>query len=151
MVLLRVLMLLAVIGSSGFPAAATADGVDRTELQTVSGTISALTRQDHKLAVETSRGVVILAVDRNTTVFLEGRLGTLFDLAVGMPVRTSFGSDLLAIWVEVVDRSIERAGGADSPPQVTMPESPKMDGGGAPQAGPSAPSSQQAGLSPKDR
>jgi hypothetical protein len=60
---------------------------------------------------------VTLEVDRNTTVFLENRLGSVHDLVVGTPVRASFGGDRRAVWVEVRSRATASGVGREGPPQ----------------------------------
>ncbi len=89
-----------------------ADGGDhRVDVRTVSGKVTSVAWLEHKLTIEAADGSVTLEVDRNTSVFLDDRLGSLRDLEVGSPVRASFGSDERAVWVEVRSSGVPSAAG----------------------------------------
>jgi hypothetical protein len=96
------------------------------DLRTVSGKITTLAWAQHRFTVEASDGPVTLSVDRNTTVYLDTKLGSIRDLIVGTPVRTSYGKDLIATWVEVRTRGgiptpARDALGGGTPPALAMP------------------------------
>jgi hypothetical protein len=74
-------------------------------VHTITGTIAAVRQPDRTVIVETPKGPVTLTVDRNTTVFLAGRVGTVGDLAVGSPVRAWYGPRELAYWIELGART----------------------------------------------
>lgn len=101
-------------------------GEHRVAVRTVSGRISAVAWSKHRFTIAVANGPVTLAVDRNTAVFLDDRLGSLGDLVVGMPVRASFGGDERAVWVEVLSPDISSADGG------------RQDGGGPPPTPPDA-------------
>src|ERR1700694_2017117 len=87
---------------SGRPAPAEEPGGGRRPvLRIIAGTLTKLARAEGRLTVESGDDVVTLSFDRNTSVFLEQRLGSLGDLAVGEPVRASYGEDARAYWVEI--------------------------------------------------
>jgi hypothetical protein len=78
------------------------DPLRRPDLRTVSGEISALQWQERRFTVDGADGPVTLRVDRNTLVFLDERIGSVRDLAVGTLVRANIGgNDNLASWIEV--------------------------------------------------
>lgn len=107
---------------SGRPAPAEEpDGGRRPVLRIIAGTLTKLARAEGRLTVESGDDVVTLSFDRNTSVFLEQRLGSLGDLAVGVPVRASYGEDARAYWVEI------RASQAMLPP-VAPAEQPGAGG-----------------------
>ncbi len=96
------------------------------DLRTISGKIATLAWDQHRFTVEASDGPVTLSVDRNTTVYLDTRLGSIRDLTVGTPVRTAYGKDLVATWVEVRARAglpppTSDALGSRTPPALAMP------------------------------
>jgi len=106
-------LLLAALGADSGRDGDGDGGKARTDVRTVSGTISALAWSEAKLTVDAPDGHVTLKIDRNTAVFLENRLGSTGDLVVGAPVRASFGGDKRAVWVEVRSRSAAPATGRD--------------------------------------
>jgi len=124
---------------TGRPATAEEpDGGRRPVVRTVAGTLTKLARAEGRLTVETDDDVVTLSFDRNTSVFLEHRFGSLGDLAVGKPVRVSYGEDARANWVEVrpSDAVLAPAApaerqGVDGAPVLAPPErvEPAADGG----------------------
>jgi hypothetical protein len=137
-------------------------GAPSADIRTVSGKVSALEWKDGKVTVQASDGPVTVAVDRNTTVYLENRLGSLRDVAVGLPVRVSFGPEHRAFWLEVRPRGVMTSpggGGAPDagagpatdagPPEIPAP--PTRDGGagepdaGAPPGPPSPPATPSGG------
>ena len=90
------------LGITGRPAIAEEpDGGRRPVVRTVAGTLTKLARAEGRLTVETGDDVVTLSFDRNTSVFLEHRFGSVGDLAVGKPIRVSYGEDARANWVEI--------------------------------------------------
>lgn len=70
-------------------------------LEEVSGTVREIDRKVNRLAVETPKGPVSLALDRNTMVYTAAGLGTVLDLAVGQQIRAGRNADFLAYWVQV--------------------------------------------------
>ena len=86
-------------------------GATRADLRTVTGRIATVDAPGRKVTIETADGTVVLEFDRNTNVYLDGRLGTVRDLAAGAPVRASFGAERLAYWIEVQPRGDEVPGG----------------------------------------
>ncbi|HET9598252.1 MAG TPA: hypothetical protein VFP65_21875 [Anaeromyxobacteraceae bacterium] len=112
------------------------------DLSTVSGKVTATAWDRHEFTVEAADGPVTLAVDRNTTIFLDTQLGSTRDVATGTPVRTAFGKDRVAIWIEVRSRGVipTRRDAPDAgtpPPALAMPP-------GAPPTSPGAASTVQA-------
>jgi hypothetical protein len=98
------------------PAAAEEDGGSRSaDVQTVAGTIAAVAWSDGRFTVTAADGPVTLRVDRNTTVYLESRLGTIRDLVVGLPVRASYGPGQRAAWVEVRAKGVMPTPRGDAP------------------------------------
>ena len=122
---------------TGRPATAEEpDGGRRPLVRTVSGTLTKLARAEGRLTVETGDDVVTLSFDRNTNVFLEHRFGSLGDLAVGKPVRVSFGEDARASWVEIrpsdavlTPTAPAERQTADGPPTVLAPPERAADAG----------------------
>jgi hypothetical protein len=139
-------ILLAALAAAGGADGSDADGGSRSDARTISGTISAIIWPEARLTVEATSGPVTLTFDRNTAVFLENRLGSAADLAVGTPVRASFGGDKRAVWLEVraatastarLDGGPADAGGpgpatGQGPPVLPPPAADS----GAPDAGP---------------
>jgi hypothetical protein len=107
----------------------------------VAGKITALDVAARELTLAASDGPLRVAFDRNTMVFLESRLGSLRDLAVGAPARVNVsGDENLAAWIELRPRGIAptpgRSGGymragalavasAGAPPSRARPRSPR--------------------------
>src|SRR5919206_1512474 len=75
-------------------------GSARSDLHTIAGTVSAVAWDKGQLTIQGADGAVTLGVDRNTTVYLESRLGSMRDVTVGMPVRASYGPKQRAFWIE---------------------------------------------------
>jgi hypothetical protein len=126
---------------SGRPAPAEEpDAGRRPVLRIIAGTLTKLARAEGRLTVESGDDVVTLSFDRNTSVFLEQRLGSLGDLAVGEPVRASYGEDARAYWVEI------RASQAMLPP-VAPAEQP---GAGGPPAVLAPPEGSRGAVGPTD-
>ncbi|HYS79198.1 MAG TPA: hypothetical protein VEM76_00715 [Anaeromyxobacteraceae bacterium] len=128
------------LGFTGRPAMAEEpDAGRRLVVRTVIGTLTKLARAEGRLTVETGDDVVSLSFDRNTNVFLEHRFGSLGDLAVGKPVRVSYGEDARANWVEIRPSDAvlapvapaERHSVEGPPPVLAPPErvEPAADGG----------------------
>jgi hypothetical protein len=118
----------------------TADGgAHRTDVRTVSGKINALSWPDRKIAIDAADGPLTLTFDRNTSVFLENRMGTVRDLSVGTPVRASYNAQGQAFWVEVRPRGVTPTPARRADGGVEPPDGGVVDGGlvGArPDAGP---------------
>jgi hypothetical protein len=136
-------------------------GVAHGDIRTAEGKVSALGWDDHRITLAASDGPLTLTFDRNTTVFLESRLGSLRDVAVGVPVRVSFGPEKRAFWLEVRPRGVVPPPGGDAadggtpdapdagvgPPKILAP--PVLDGGaGAPDAGAPSEPAQPPAASP---
>lgn len=87
----------------------------------VSGSLERVDWDAKRITLATLSGSQSLSFDRNTSVYLEDREGTLLDLAAGQRVRASLTPDGRAYWVEVVRSpgkgAAERGdgGGADRP------------------------------------
>jgi hypothetical protein len=96
-------------------------------LEEVSGTVREVDRKVHRLDVDTPKGLVSLALDRNTMVYTAAGLGTMLDLAPGLQIRAGRNADFLAYWVQVL-----------GPAKVSPPATPGQgtEPGGA--AGPAA-------------
>lgn len=113
------------------------DGGRRPVVRTVVGKLTKLARADGRLTVESGDDVVTLSFDRNTSVFLEHRLGSLGDLAVGKPVRASYGEDARAHWVEIrpSDAVLPPTAPAEQPgplgPPAVLPPPERAGGAGA--------------------
>src|SRR3972149_4508218 len=86
-------------------------GATRADLRTVTGRIATVDAPGRKVTIETADGTVVLQFDRNTNVYLDGRLGTVRDLAAGAPGRASFGAERRAYWVEIGPMPAEAPGG----------------------------------------
>ena len=82
-------------------AARADDGADVHAFRSVSGTVRAVSAEDRKVTIDGPEGAVTLDFDRNTSVWLETRLGTVRDLVVGAQVRAQYGRDRRAAWIEV--------------------------------------------------
>lgn len=64
-----------------------------------------------RVVIHTRQGPVHLHTDEDTTVFTEGRVGTLADLRDGEPVRASVQAEEgrnVALWIEVPSRKPEK-------------------------------------------
>jgi hypothetical protein len=148
--------LVALAGAGGRADDEPDGGAPSADIRTVSGKVSALEWKDGKITVQASDGPVSVVVDRNTTVYLENRLGSLRDVAVGLPVRVSFGPEHRAFWLEVRPRGVMTSPGAGGEPDAgpapaadggppDLPAPPTRDGGageadaGAPPGPPSPP------------
>jgi hypothetical protein len=101
------------------PASGGADARDRTtvgttppapprlDVRTVAGKISAIDLPGRTLTLAAADGPLEVSLDRNTMIFLESRLGSLRDLAVGVPARANVsGERNLASFVELKPRGI---------------------------------------------
>jgi len=67
----------------------------------VSGSLERVDWETRRITLATPSGAESLPFDRNTSVYLEDREGTLLDLKPGQRVRASLASDGRAYWVEV--------------------------------------------------
>ncbi len=68
----------------------------------VSGSLERIDWEARRIRLATASGAESLPFDRNTSVYLEDREGTLLDLKPGQRVRASLASDGRAYWVEVM-------------------------------------------------
>jgi hypothetical protein len=89
----------------------------RPDVRTVAGKIAAIEPSRRALTLAAADGPLRVELDRNTMVFLESRLGSLRDLAVGVPARVNVsGPSNLASFVELKPRGVApTAGGAPAP------------------------------------
>jgi hypothetical protein len=99
-----------------------APGATRS-FSSISGTLRAVSPDARRVTIVGPEGAVTLDFDRNTSVWLDTRLGTLRDLVTGAEVRAQYGRDGRAAWIEVR--------------RATRP--PALSGGGVGGAGPAAP------------
>jgi hypothetical protein len=80
----------------------TASDPPRTDVRMVAGKITAVDRTARVLVLAADDGPLRVAFDRNTMVFLQKRLGSLGDLAPGVPARANVLGPLnLAAWIEL--------------------------------------------------
>jgi len=98
-----------------------ADAGPRPELRTVSGTVSSVDAAALRVTVEASGGTVVIGLDRNTSVYLESRLGTVRDVAVGASVRAEYGPDGRTAWIEVRPQGAPPAPPARAPADRATP------------------------------
>jgi hypothetical protein len=145
----RALAPLAVLGLALADLGAAADPPDAgpppaDELSTVSGKVTGTAWERHAFTVEAADGPVTLSVDRNTTIFLDTQLGSTRNVTVGTPVRTAYGKDRIAIWIEVRSRGViptparEADAGTPLPPLAMPPGAPPTAPGSSAQASPDA-------------
>lgn len=92
-------------------AAAPAGGPPGLEIR--SGSVVAMDWGDRRVTLLGTAGRFDLGFDRNTVVYLMGRLGTLRDLLPGVEVRAGVGQDEVAAWIEI--RRPPPDGGATGP------------------------------------
>jgi len=104
-------------------------GTRHGDVHTVSGKISAVAWGDRTLTIDAADGPVTLGVDRNTSVFLENRMGSLRDLSVGTPVRASFGGDRRAFWIELRPRGVIPSPARRGDGGLEAPDGGTADGG----------------------
>ena len=97
---------LAKAGSRPAADESTDGGSVAADIRTVAGKVGAIKWKDLELTIDASDGPVTLHFDRNTSVFLDTRLGSMRDVSVGLPVRASYGPDKRAFWVEVRSRGV---------------------------------------------
>jgi hypothetical protein len=97
----------------------------------VSGSLERVDWEGKRITLATPSGPEILPFDRNTSVYLEDREGTLLDLEPGQRVRASLAADGRAYWVEVIRPAGAPDGGAGAPGAAGRPEggAPGADGG----------------------
>lgn len=101
----RMLLAMALATSPGLVARAAgseAPGAADEPPKVVRGSVARLAPD--ALALDTPEGTISLTLDRNTTVFLEERVGTLQDLRPGTAVRADLGPGRRASWIEVEPR-----------------------------------------------
>ena len=89
---------------AGGPVAEEPDGglPPLPDLHTVSGTITQVAPAERAITVGAREGPVTLTYDRTTSVYGDGRLGSIRDLVVGTAVRAQFGPEQRAYWIEVI-------------------------------------------------
>ena len=111
---------------------ATPSGRERLEVQPIAGTVTGIDRQQRRVTLETASGPVVLGYDRDTTVFLPHRVGTVLDLTPGTRVSAAADPEKRAYWFQVR----KKPGQAE----------PAADGGAQPEPGgtPRAPDGQPA-------
>ncbi len=116
------LTLLALGAPGGGEPAAPPAGPARA--RSLAGTLAEVRLAERSATLRVSDGTVLLRLDRNTAVFLPGRVGTLCDLATGEPVRASVAPSGLAFWIEMHPRGVvptRAAGQAAAPEPVPAP------------------------------
>jgi hypothetical protein len=92
------LCLVALLGASA--RAAPPDG-GPPEIEIRSGRVAAVDWGDRRVTLVGPGGRIDLGFDRNTVVYLPGRLGTMRDVTPGAEARASVGADGVAAWIEV--------------------------------------------------
>ncbi len=107
------------------------DAGPRTELSTITGTVSEVAFAERRFTVETEQGATTLTFDRNTAFYLPRRMGTIRDLAPGEPVRAAHGADGRAYWVEIRtgEEAIPSAAAPLVQPEPTVVAPPAPRGG----------------------
>lgn len=83
------------------PAVAAAPDGGPLGLEIRSGRVAAVDWGDRRVTVLGGGGRLELGFDRNTVVFLVGRLGTMRDVLPGVEVRAGVGQDGVAAWIEI--------------------------------------------------
>lgn len=78
-----------------------------------SGRVAAVDWGERRVTLVGPGGRLDLAFDRNTVVYLSGRLGTMRDVTPGAEARASVGAGGVAAWIEV--RRPAPDGGAPGP------------------------------------
>lgn len=111
---------LASAGEPGAPAA------EPARERTVAGKLGAVRLGEGSAALRLRSGELRLLLDRNTSVFLPGRQGTLLDLVEGEPARASVGPDGRASWIELHPRGVVPTGesGELAAPERAVPAPP---------------------------
>jgi len=128
----RALAALAALGLALAAPAAAGDAPDAgrpsaDDLSTVSGKVGQVAWERHEFTLDAADGPVTVSVDRNTTIYLDTKLGSTRDVTVGTPVRTAYSKDKVAIWIEVRSRGViptpgrEAADAGTPPPALAMP------------------------------
>ncbi len=105
------LCLLALLGA---PARAAVPDGGPPGLEVRSGRVAAVDWGHRRVTLLGPTGRLDLGFDRNTVVYLPGRLGTLHDVKPGAEARASLGPDGVAAWIEI--RSAPGDGGAPAGP-----------------------------------
>jgi hypothetical protein len=134
----RTALLLCLLALPGAPARAGAPDGGPAGLEVRSGRVAAVDWGDRRVTLLGPAGRLDLGFDRNTVVYLPGRLGTLRDVKPGVEARASVGPDGIAAWIEVRPRPGD--GGAPAGPGGGAPARPDGAPGerpdGAPGEGP---------------
>jgi hypothetical protein len=133
------------------PPSAKAPAPRGAVLEAVSGVVGEVDSQAHRLTVETASGPVTLSLDRNTMIFVAGRLGTVLDLARGQQVRAGRNAELLAYWVQIrapARPGPEPATGGEAAPASAGPASAGEAAGGGAGPAPSPPPTVQGEVPP---
>lgn len=112
------------------PALAAAPDGGPPGLEVRSGRVAAVDWGDRRVTLLGAGGRLELGFDRNTVVFLVGRLGTLRDVLPGVEVRAGVGQDGVAAWIEIGPSPSD--GGTTGPGDGGAPGG---TAGGAPAAG----------------
>ena len=129
----RTALLLCLLALRGAPARAAAPDGGPPGIEVRSGRVAAVDWGDRRLTIVGPGGRLDLGFDRNTVVYLPGRLGTMRDVTPGVEARASVGPDGVAAWIEV--RPAAGDGGAG----------PGDGGTGPADGGPAAPSGGDGG------
>jgi hypothetical protein len=120
---------LALDGGLGAPdAGASPDAGEPGLFQPLSGRVIAADREARRVTVEGTGGRLELGFDRNTVVYLPGRIGTMDDVRPGAEVRVSKGPEGIAYWIEV-------SGELPAPHGAGLPDGGTPPGGGPPSGG----------------
>jgi hypothetical protein len=101
----------------GETAGRPAETARRADVRTIAGKIAALDAARRELTLAAADGPLRVTLDRNTMVLLESRLGSVRDLAVGVPARVSVsGAENLAAYVELRPRGVVPTASTGEPP-----------------------------------
>ncbi len=104
-------------------------------LEEVVGKVASVDRPRRRITVDTQSGPVELTLDRNTLVYVARGLGTVADIAPGLPVRAGRNADNLAYWVAVKPGATEPR---TSPTAAQGSSATRAAGPPPPEAGPPA-------------
>jgi hypothetical protein len=111
---IRTALPLCLVALLAAPAGAAAPDGGPPGIEVRSGLVVAVDWGDRRVTLLGSGGRFEVGFDRNTVVYLTGRLGTLRDVLPGVEARASTGPDGVAAWIEI--RPAPADGGAPAPP-----------------------------------
>ena len=97
----------------------------------MSGEIRGVDKQARTITIDEAGRLQTLRVDDRSTVFLEGRLGSLEDLREGQQVRAAYeerGTERSLRWIEVNPAPVAKPGGS-GPEPVEEDAAKRPDGG----------------------